>query len=213
MRPARRPSAPAVLAEHGDAWSAEYAQRRRDNPTYRFQWKSHGGERVNKIIEPALKQMTDDHCAYCDGFPLDATGRDTIDHFLPKAHYPELSYAWENLYLACHLCQNVKEVQFDRPIDRDTYDHSLLCPDEDGYSFERYFLYNFESGEIEVNPAASDRDRVRAAYTIRCLGMNAGSRPQTRRRQLHRYDKLPPEDREYLDDWPYRFLLESVAAE
>jgi uncharacterized protein (TIGR02646 family) len=143
-------------------------------------------------------------------FPLDDTACETIDHFLPKSRYPELVYAWENLYLACPRCQREKEANFDGCMDPATYCNELLRPDEPGYRFERYFLFNYQSGDIEPNPGAAELDQICAHYTIQSLGLNAGGRPQSRKRTLRRFARRSVAE-DPVDDWPYRFLLETEA--
>lgn len=210
MKPCRRPPAPDTLAAHGETWSQDYARRRQDDQAYKFQWRQHQEQRVNHTILPHLRSMTQAHCAYCDGYPLDDTAFETIDHFLPKHRYPFLVYAWENLYLACPMCQEKKEARFDTRIDPATYQEALVRPDDPEYRFERYFHFDYKEGTIEVNPRASAADRERAAYTIRCLGFNEGSRPLMRKRQLRDFSRLSPEEQEQeLQIYPYRFLLET----
>jgi len=89
--------------------------------------------------------MTADHCSYCDGFPMDRSGRTrkTIDHFQPKETFPEHAFTWSNLFACCDACQNVKGTRFLE---------DLLAPDKPDYRFERFFLFNYRSGAIEVNP-------------------------------------------------------------
>ena len=207
MRPSVRAAVPEPLAEHGAAWCQEFVQRRNADPVYRFQWKQHRGQYVNRLLRDPLSAMTQAHCAYCDGFPLDDTSYQTIDHFLPKASYPELVYAWENLYLACVKCQEEKARNFDIHVDRATYRDELLRPDEPDYRFERYFLFNYQNGDIEPNPGASALDQERARYTIRSLGLNEGGRSRSRKRILGWFAERPDAGAS-LDDWPYRFLLE-----
>jgi uncharacterized protein (TIGR02646 family) len=207
MRHAVRSAVPELLAQHGAVWCQEFMARRAADPAYRFQWKQHRGQRVNILLREPLSTMTQAHCAYCDGFPLDDTSYETIDHFLPKALYPEFAYEWKNLYLVCVKCQEKKESNFDIRVDRATYQDELLRPDESGYRFERYFLFNYENGHIECNPHASAIDQARAHYTIDALGLNKDGRPKSRKRILRLFAAHPSEERN-LGDWPYRFLLE-----
>ena len=190
MRRAERPPAPEVLARNGERWSLEEVAKSKTRSgakktrsrnlaaRRKFDWRTHGGERVNKVILPDLKAMTAEHCAYCDGDGFGSFSLETIDHFLPRRAYPELSFIWDNLYLACPMCQNVKGREFDSAIDPDTYDDSLLRPDDADYSFERYFDFNVKTGEIKVAPGATPRDSERAAYTLRCFGLNEGNGPR-----------------------------------
>ena len=52
-----------------------------------------------------LKRMvgTRERCMFCE----DSRGVE-IDHFWPKAHYPERTFVWENLFLICADCNRKK---------------------------------------------------------------------------------------------------------
>ena len=80
-----RPQIPLWLAENWENWSREFEERRRRQPNYRFQWKQFEGERVNHRLLPILKEMTANHCTFCDGFPMgEGIMKETIEHFCPK---------------------------------------------------------------------------------------------------------------------------------
>lgn len=201
MRPCSRGPAPEPLLSHGEEWSREFAEKRAADPACRFNWKSYAGTPVNRTILSTLRAMTSGHCAYCDGFPLDVVSDPTIDHFRPKSDFPELAYIWTNLYLSCEKCQSEKT---------DLFEEALLRPDEGGYAFSRYFVYQEKSGELSPHPGAPLEDQRRAETTLRLLGLNRGGRPVARRRELQRFLRLPVEERrEQFDSCPYRFLLES----
>ncbi|MCG8421040.1 MAG: TIGR02646 family protein [Proteobacteria bacterium] len=206
MKPTKRGPVPRVLEEHGERWSASCVRKKAENPNYRIQWTKHGGVPVNRLLLPPLEAMTQSHCSYCDGYPLDDIAYPTIDHFLPKGQYPELTYNWNNLYLACPRCQNEKETRFDLRIQREEYQGELLRPDEPNYKFERYFLFNYKNGHIEPNPRASEAERRRAKFTIDKLGLNDGGRPRSRKRTIVCFARS--EQRlDAIDVWPYRFIL------
>lgn len=80
-------------------------------------------------MAPGLKR-----CMYCE----DSLGTD-IEHFWPKATYPEKAFLWENYLLACSFCNsNEKRDQFPldvqgaplliNPIDDDPMKHLTLTP-------------------------------------------------------------------------------------
>lgn len=144
--------------------------------------------------------MTQQHCAYCDGYPLHVTGLQTVDHFQPKSKFPLLAYVWENLFLACEKCQRHKG-------DQDAA--GLLRPDDPGYRFENFFDYQEKTGELRPNPAAPEPARARVQVTIDTLGLNRDGRPVARRKTLHRFRGLTPAARadDPICDWPFRFLL------
>lgn len=51
----------------------------------------------------------DPHCYYCRKGLCEATA--TLDHFLPKLHYPELRHSRDNLVLACVDCNRCKSAR------------------------------------------------------------------------------------------------------
>lgn len=197
MRPFNRLDAPDFLTENWEKWGNEYAARKTANPSYAFNWKQHQGQPVNQRLLPDLQKQTQSHCSYCDAYPPKLPDK-TIDHFRPKgdARFYHFAYHWENLYFACGHCQKAKMERFD---------DALLRPDEAGYSFERYFIFNFSTGEVEINPAASDEDKYRAEVTLRLFGFNQEGQPFSRRREWKSFEKQVFED---LNDYAFRFLFE-----
>ncbi len=150
---------------------------------------------MNQQILPPLLVMTAEHCAYCDGFPLDTTGSPTIDHFKPSSRFPEDAFSWPNLFPACERCQK-------GPVGKgDDWSPLLLKPDAPDYNFQKYFRYVAATGHLEPNPQASEQDQERAALTIRTFGLNTGSRPRSRQRVASTYGHFSAEDR------PYRFVF------
>lgn len=60
-------------------------------------------------VKAALEGMIGKKCWYCE----DGARRYDIEHFRPQSIYPILAYKWENLLLACQICnQNFKNDQF-----------------------------------------------------------------------------------------------------
>lgn len=196
MRACERPDCPDWLDENWEAWGQEYADRLTENPQYCFTWKQHDGKRVNHKLMPLLQQMTDD---YCDWFPSDVGTDRTIDHFRPKARFPIEVYHWPNLYLCCRTCQDK---------DDDAFSDDLLRPDEVGFAFDRYFIYNYRNGELKANPRASENDRRRADLTIANFKLNHGGRPAARQRTINQFKDMAPDKRQiHLDTMPFRYLL------
>jgi uncharacterized protein (TIGR02646 family) len=165
MRPCTRGPEPELLARYGPELGREYAERRRSNRTARFEWRQREGRSLLEVVREALALMTDDHCSYCDGHPIDATGEKLVDHFRPKAHpdFYALAYAWTNLFLVCSGCNRAKAEQ---------WDEALLRPDDADYAFERYFEYRFDTGELHPSTLATPLDQERARRTIEILKLN-----------------------------------------
>jgi uncharacterized protein (TIGR02646 family) len=199
VNPSVRPSCPSWLEEHWQEWGREFSKKLEENPHYTFAWKQWQGQRVNHRLLPLLQEMTQNHCAYCDWFPADTGTDPTIDHFKPKARFPRDAYHWPNLYFCCRSCQEKDDKHFSE---------DLLRPDEEGYSFERYFIYNYRDGTIDPNPAANEEDRRRAVLTRDHLRLNSRGRPASRLRELERFRLLRESDRaRWLADSPFRFIL------
>lgn len=193
---ARRPDIPEVLRGNEDSWGREYEERRATNPGHELRWPVRDGKPVSHHLLPHLQRMTAHHCACCDGFPMGPFARETIDHFRPKSQFPRDAFRWENLFLACDVCQKAKG---------ETFDTAALKPDVDDYTFDRYFLFNVRTGEIEPNPAGTTlEEQDRARKTIDWLGLNARDRPQYRR-ATYEYDYARGLQKD-LDSLPYRFL-------
>src|SRR5467141_3972874 len=99
MRKQTRPPTPEVLVKHGERWSRRWADLREKNPSASFQWYVADGLSARDWLLPVLKEMTQDHCAFCDKFPFDDCSPEPIEHFKPKSdeRFYADAYAWENL--------------------------------------------------------------------------------------------------------------------
>jgi uncharacterized protein (TIGR02646 family) len=186
MMPCTRPEIPTVLKENQKKWSSAYQIRRSKDEGAEFFWPEINKTPLNQHLLPALKQMTDEHCAYCDGYPLDTICTPTIDHFQPKSKFPELAFTWDNLFLCCQFCQGSEGKA-------DSWNADALKPDQADYQFEKYFYYEYETGRLHPNSSATPDDQHRAEATIKLMGLNKGGRPEARKRDL----KRPKEDRTY----------------
>ncbi len=199
MRKFERTPAPDFLAQNAEKWGDEYSTKKKNKPSYRFNWKNYQGKPVNQHIEPLLKAMTDEHCAYCDHFPSQ-TSDDTIDHFEPKGdeRFYHLAYVWTNLYSGCADCQKVK---------KDNYDSDLLRPDAVDFKFHRYFIYDYDRHSIEVRADATPCDQQCATITIQIFGLNRKGLTDARRHAWERYIGMNSAQINLLD-FPYRFMFE-----
>jgi uncharacterized protein (TIGR02646 family) len=175
-----------------------YKERRTANPSYRFQWPKCEGQSLYAVIREALAFMTDSRCAYCDGYPIDDTGEEQVDHFRPKTRpeFYHLVCAWENLFLTCSACNKAKLHQ---------WDDKLLRPDEQGFDFSRYFTYRTDSGDLVPNNAASPEDQNRAKTTISMLNLNRAGACIARRNMVR--SLLAPSPVEEIESFGYRFLI------
>ncbi|SKB00127.1 TIGR02646 family protein [Prosthecobacter debontii] len=156
-----RPQEPDELKTQHPALTLAFAEEhQRTGKVPSCDWpqvKNENGEM--ETLQKMLSRSTCMHCSYCDSL-MGYSSRDTIDHFLPKKHFPHLAYVWTNLYLCCDGCQRKGT----------KYDEEALRPDEAEYSFSRYFRYR-RNGEMSV-VATDENDRRRAEITLNVLDLN-----------------------------------------
>jgi uncharacterized protein (TIGR02646 family) len=201
MQRCRRGPTPDLLAKHGPEIGATYARQRREDSTHRFRWPQRNGQSLYDVAHAALAEMTVHHCSYCDGYPVDATGKEEIDHFRPKSHeaFYELVCAWENLFLVCSMCNAAKQSQWEQ---------ALLRPDDVDYAFDRYFLFRFDTGALEPAPDIAEGERHRASQTIEILELNRTGACKARLAAVKTIERRVSDAE--LADVPYRFLIPLV---
>lgn len=198
MRKFTRGESPDFLKSKWKVWGNSYTTNRRNNPSFSFQWATYQGDKVNRLLEPLLAALTDDHCSYCDNFPI-RSKEDSIDHFKPKSRpaYYGLVYKWENLYYCCQNCQQYKREQFNQ---------YLLRPDSEDFSFDKYFIYSYASHKLEPHPALSVAEKRKAETTIEIFGLNDKGHIAARRISLERFEAKKNLGEEIVvSDFPYRF--------
>lgn len=109
-------------------------------------------------IKNSLIPIQDTKCVFCETIPNES-GYVEIEHYLPKAIYPEETFSWDNLLPSCKRC-NLKKLSLD------TKKFPIVKPDVDNP--EDYFVYN--SIKIECKKDALDIDK--AQRTINRLDLN-----------------------------------------
>lgn len=195
MRKFQRPATPQALVERGAQWTATFVARRAADAGAKFAWPQYNTVPLNQILSPILLSATDQHCAYCDKFPL-FTSDETIDHFKPKSSYPEDAFTWTNLFPACDSCQSKKMEQ---------YEDSLLSPEQLNFDFNRYFYVDYTTFELKPNPAATEEDFASAELTIRIFGLAQAAHNISRGHEFERHSKS---DSPVLHDYAYRYLFD-----
>jgi len=191
-----RPSQPECLENNSVKWTEAFVASRQQNPKHRFSWPKPD---CYQAIRKQLSEMTQTHCAFCDG-QIGTESRETVEHFRPKSQFPGFAYQWDNLFPCCDMCQSQKREQFD---------DGLLKPDAADFAFMRYFVVNFKTGEIEPSPHADEQLQYQAKITIRIYGLNLPARNNARRREWERFCRDPEP---FLDDYNYRFFLDDLSA-
>lgn len=134
-----RTPAPAVLLDYGPQWTQQWIERRQQNPAADFRWYQHEKRSVREWLLPALREMSDGHCSFCEAFPLEGQSNEPIEHFRPKSAFPEHAYEWKNLYYCCETCQSSKG---------DRWDDGLLAPDAPDYRWADWFEFDYTTGSM-----------------------------------------------------------------
>jgi len=184
MRFQKRGGAPAILQTHGAKWTALWVKRRQayqadpHKKAPSFAWPTTDGTTVNVRLIPLLKAQTQDHCSFCDSYPVEPPGKDTIEHFKPKTTFSEDAFAWENLFFCCPCCQDAK---------KENYDALLLKPDAGGYAFDDWFLADLTNGEMQPHPKLAGEKLERAKKTIKLYGLDSEEQRSARRLWIHHY--------------------------
>jgi len=63
-------------------------------------------------VKEILKKETNCKCMYCESY-ISAVAPEHIEHYRPKDIYPDLTFEWSNLGLACPWCNIKKNDRFD----------------------------------------------------------------------------------------------------
>ena len=113
-------------------------------------WRSSGT--VYDILKKELKDLSQSHCTFCDGFPLNDTSKETIEHYHPKADFNEKTYEWENLFYCCDKCQSF--ANFHRPF------QVTIKPDNVDYRFDYHFWFDAEDGLVKLNDERDENARI-----------------------------------------------------
>jgi len=192
LRKLERTDVPACLRENAPAWTEAFMAARQQDSGYKFRWHRD----CYPEIRQQLREMTQGHCAFCDG-PVGIESRETVEHFRPKSRFPELAYQWENLFPCCDVCQANK---------RERFEDGLLKPDAHDYDFNRYFVVNYQSGELEPAPYASEEAQQSARITLDLYGLNEPARKRARKREWDVFSQMGTAANP--EDFHYRFFLE-----
>ncbi len=151
VRTRTRGACPEFLQDKQTEWTARW----RDVVEGRAQddWAT---SKTKQLLREAVVALTHGKCAYCEGH-LGAQSWVGVEHYHPKAVYPDQAFEWANLLPVCDICNGKKGNQDHRG--------ALLKPDVEDP--ERFFSIHPDTGELEPAPGLSDGDKERAEETIR----------------------------------------------
>lgn len=135
-------------------------------------------------------------CAYCEG---NIFHEGHIEHFRRKnaGHFPELTFEWTNLFLACGAQQHCGHYK-DSPSAPAYNPNHLIKPDEQD---PEYYLYFHSNGEVRERIGLNNNDTHKAVETIRVFGLNEASLRGKRKSAVREYKKWILKDLDEIASW------------
>jgi uncharacterized protein (TIGR02646 family) len=154
--------APATLVRWAPKWTADLLTAIAQQQAGGKKPPEELWDKYNKsYVKDALQRMAHGKCVYCES-NIKHVAYPHIEHYRPKRRYPEFTYTWENLLLACPVCNNDKSDAF--PLD--PAESPLLlnpCDDdpEEHITFARGRLVALsERGKVTRDQLSLNRDAL-----------------------------------------------------
>lgn len=115
-----RTTKPQSLVDHAVIWKQQYIDARMaedSNPTAENKkWRKQVETKyAQNDVKKALRRMFHRKCAFCE----QKRDHPHIEHFYPKANFPERCFDWENLLLSCEVCNGAAYKGLKFPLDTD----------------------------------------------------------------------------------------------
>ena len=105
-----------------------------------------------------LREALGSYCSYCE---MNISNGMDIEHVSPKSKNKDLSTDWDNLLIACKVCNRIK---------------SHHNQNRDGYIFpdthNTAYAYKYEKNKVIVNESLSSDEQVLAQNTLDLVGIN-----------------------------------------
>lgn len=188
-----RSEAPDILIEKCDEWTVEYLEliEENGNPPPKAS-KKYGHEEIRELLETDAYTK----CMYCES-KISHVSYPNVEHIAPKSKYPEKIFEWENLGLACQVCNTCKGTKYhpnNPPID--PYDDD---PSDHVYAF----------GETLRPKPGSDRGKI----TIRDVDLNRAGLIEARNRRLNTIQSLSENYKRASDPETKEMFLQELCIE
>ncbi len=182
-----RTDKPNILIENAEVWKTNhliaitiYEQNRtlENKKTFETTQKKYN----QKEVKTALKKMFYNKCAFCESNITQVYAGD-IEHFRPKSKFPDLCFEWENLLLACSIC-NGKSNKGDK-FPSENEGGLLINPLEENPA--DFFKFEFDSvtGLFLLIPL-----NIRAETMLKTIKLNRDDLAEFRTKQLMDIVKL-----------------------
>lgn len=159
MRKLTKGPRPSVLSTSGDRLRDEYLEATREGQSSTPKPWQH------PEIRRGLEDETNSRCVYCDS-EIRSVAFPNIEHYRPRARFPELVVEWDNLTLACPRCNNAKRAKWN-----------------DELPFVNPFFEEPEDHIVFVGPIAKGKS-PRGEYTVLEIDLNAFEVVQARDQQI-----------------------------
>ena len=175
MRRLTKTGKPKVLIDNADQWRDELIAvlNRGEKPTEGMKARYR-----HKDIKAALIAETDEKCAYCESKVTHVSYGD-IEHIAPKSKVPAKAYEWDNLTLACDVCNGNKgDYYSDDPLESQ---ENLVDP----YKDDPYDHFLFHREIVTPRP-----DSARGYITEDRIKLTRGALMERRRERLDFLDGL-----------------------
>ena len=112
MRNVTRPAQPPSLRNNASPWRRELLQQIRTCARRRIPVPTKYYDRYKREdVRATLEEMYKKRCSYCEA-TLGIVDFPHIEHRKPKKRYPELTFVWSNLHLACTKCNIAKRDRY-----------------------------------------------------------------------------------------------------
>ena len=162
MKNVKRLNPPPSLESNATKWTQELLQEidLGERPKYRYR---------KKDVRDQLKKMYSSLCCYCES-KTETTGFGQIEHRLPKKHFPEKTYDWNNLHWSCFRCNHTKGDFFDNsdPVLDSTKDNILQHLKYDGLNMSHLTLRGkntIESTKLNRSDLKQERKKILSAIS------------------------------------------------
>lgn len=112
MIPLFKKGKPQILIDNETEWTQNLIKYIDEGVLYKDIAEKHKNLYREITIKDAIIAETNEKCAYCESKLLHIEFGD-IEHIKPKSKFPNLSFNWENLTLACTVCNNNKRAYWE----------------------------------------------------------------------------------------------------
>lgn len=150
-----RTEKPQILINKQEEWTEDLLKELEEKEKFSKVAKRCHDRYKHKEIKEKLTDMYGDLCCFCEG-NAKISSFEAVEHFKPKAEFPDLCYEWSNLHQICSKCNGKKSNQWDS--DNPIYDPSVDNVDD---------LLHYEK-----NILCYEENDIRGKNTIEHTGLN-----------------------------------------